>query len=212
MTEQEWLEASDPRPMLAYLRSKASQRKLRLFICACCHRVLGESPWEELSEAVRVGELFVENVADSSDLADAQGAVSWGVSEMCESLNLRAEALALVFQQEPLSVDDVIAATERMLEGWRMNVPDLDMEMEKGRQRQWLRHLVGNPFRPYRIPVHWPSPVVQLADTLYNGEDCSFALIDALEEAGHPELTTHFRDEKDHPKGCWVLDLILGKE
>jgi hypothetical protein len=46
---------------------------------------------------------------------------------------------------------------------------------------------------------------------MYAGEACHFALHDALLEAGHPELAEHFREEKDHPKGCWVVDLIVGK-
>jgi hypothetical protein len=29
--------------------------------------------------------------------------------------------------------------------------------------------------------------------------------------AGHAELADHFREEQHHPKGCWVLDLVLGK-
>jgi hypothetical protein len=53
---------------------------------------------------------------------------------------------------------------------------------------------------------------VQLADSLYEGQDCAFALHDALLEAGHAELAEHFREEKAHPKGCWVVDMILGKE
>jgi hypothetical protein len=32
----------------------------------------------------------------------------------------------------------------------------------------------------------------------------------ALLEAGDAELAEDFRDN-DHPKGCWVLDLIVGK-
>jgi hypothetical protein len=30
--------------------------------------------------------------------------------------------------------------------------------------------------------------------------------------AGHPELTQHFSLEEKHPKGCWVIDLLLEKE
>src|SRR6516164_7753143 len=41
MTESEWLAATDPEPMLAFLRGKASERKLRLFACACCRGVCG---------------------------------------------------------------------------------------------------------------------------------------------------------------------------
>src|SRR5262249_19147394 len=35
MTEQEWLGGTDPEPMLDFLRGRASDRKLRLFACAC---------------------------------------------------------------------------------------------------------------------------------------------------------------------------------
>ena len=52
---------------------------------------------------------------------------------------------------------------------------------------------------------------VQLAESLYAGQDCAFALHDALLEAGHAELAEHFREEKSHPKGCGVVDLVLGK-
>src|SRR5262249_19079308 len=76
---------------------------------------------------------------------------------------------------------------------------------------QCIRHIVGNPFRPYRAPPCWPATVVKLAEALYAGGDCSFALRDSLLEAGHAELADHFK-EKDHPKGCWVVDLLLGKE
>jgi hypothetical protein len=39
-------------------------------------------------------------------------------------------------------------------------------------------------------------------------------LADALEEAGwcDPEVLGHCRARTDHVRGCWVLDLILGKE
>ncbi|HUR53009.1 MAG TPA: hypothetical protein VMZ71_02680, partial [Gemmataceae bacterium] len=36
MMEQDWLAATDPRPMLDFLRGKASERKLRLFAVICC--------------------------------------------------------------------------------------------------------------------------------------------------------------------------------
>jgi hypothetical protein len=75
-----------------------------------------------------------------------------------------------------------------------------------------LHHIIGNPFRPYPAPASWPSTVVQLAESLYAGQDCAFALHDALLEAGHAELAEHFREEKSHAKGCWVVDLIRGKQ
>jgi hypothetical protein len=73
-----------------------------------------------------------------------------------------------------------------------------------------LRHIIGNPFEPILLTAHFPETVGQLAQTLYQGEACHFALHDALLDAGHGELAEHFR-EPYHPKGCWAVDLILGK-
>jgi hypothetical protein len=82
-------------------------------------------------------------------------------------------------------------------------------------QEEWpkgnlVREIFGNSFRRHTAPPSWPASVVNLAAALYAGEDCSFALRDALLEAGHAELAEHFT-EKDHPKGCWVVDLLLGR-
>ena len=39
MSEAGWLGHTDPKPMLEFLRGKASQRKLQLFECACARSV-----------------------------------------------------------------------------------------------------------------------------------------------------------------------------
>jgi len=73
-------------------------------------------------------------------------------------------------------------------------------------------HIIGNPFRSITVPDSWPVTVVQLAEAIYNGEECGFALHDALLDSGQADLAQHFREQKQHPKGCWALDLLLGKE
>ena len=44
--EATWRGATDPRPMLEFLRGRASRRKLRLFACGCCRHL-----WHLLPEA-----------------------------------------------------------------------------------------------------------------------------------------------------------------
>jgi hypothetical protein len=63
---------------------------------------------------------------------------------------------------------------------------------------------------PFAVPTTWPLTVVCLARALYEGEECGYALHDALEEHGQNRLADHFQ-MGSHPKGCWALDLILGK-
>jgi hypothetical protein len=60
-------------------------------------------------------------------------------------------------------------------------------------------------------PESWPASVVSLAEAVYNGADATFALHDALLESGFPDLAAHFQAEQWHMKGCWAVDLILGK-
>ncbi len=71
MTEQEWLECTDPREMLLSLRGKVSDRKLRLIAAGCCRRV-----WHLLvhlysREAVMVAERFAEGGASARELESA---------------------------------------------------------------------------------------------------------------------------------------------
>lgn len=82
---------------------------------------------------------------------------------------------------------------------------------ETARQADFIRCLFDNPFRPSTAPPGWPETVVQLAQSLYDGQDCAFALHDALLDAGLVQFADHFKPETGHPKGCWLLDLILGK-
>jgi hypothetical protein len=95
---------------------------------------------------------------------------------------------------------------------WQL--PDLERQAKEEQATVWLGEGTSNQLRllrDYPVPDRWPASVVKLARALYAGEDCSFALRDALLETGHPELAEHFTKQQWHPKECCVLDLILGK-
>jgi hypothetical protein len=84
-----------------------------------------------------------------------------------------------------------------------------------------LRDMIGNPFCPVnyldRGCLEWNNDiVVRLAQGIY--DDLSFEqmpiLGDALEEAGCVDETIldHCRCGAIHVLGCWLLDLLLGKD
>jgi hypothetical protein len=79
-----------------------------------------------------------------------------------------------------------------------------------------IRCCFGNPFRPAVLDPDWrTSTVVALATGVYSDRawDRLPVLADALEDAGctDPEVIGHCRGPGPHARGCWVVDLILGK-
>ena len=80
-----------------------------------------------------------------------------------------------------------------------------------------LRDLIGNPFRSVALDPRWQSEtVLALATGIYaeRAFDRMPILADALEEAGcdNADILTHCRGNGPHVRGCWVVDLILGKQ
>src|ERR1700685_4173979 len=74
MTEAEWLECADPMPMLEFLRGKASDRKLRLFACACIHEHLNVND-KQLHEALKVAEGYADREVADDDCDSARQAL-----------------------------------------------------------------------------------------------------------------------------------------
>lgn len=83
-----------------------------------------------------------------------------------------------------------------------------------------LRDIFGNPFRPSpplpSAALAWSDGTVRrIAEGIY--EERAFdrlpILADALLDAGcdNEELIAHCRSDGPHVRGCWALDLILGK-
>jgi hypothetical protein len=74
MTEQEWLASNDPQKMLAWLRGRASSRKLRLFACACCGCIQDLFEDQRSLTAIEVAEKFADGLANASELTEARRA------------------------------------------------------------------------------------------------------------------------------------------
>lgn len=74
MTEQEWLNGTDPRPMLEFLRGKASGRKRRLFAVACCRHLWPLFTDLRVRDAVETAELWADGRASPEQLASHRAA------------------------------------------------------------------------------------------------------------------------------------------
>ena len=81
-----------------------------------------------------------------------------------------------------------------------------------------LRDIFGNSFRPVAIDPAWlTSDVLALARGIYDDKafDRMPILADALQDTGcdNTDILDHCRDAKQtHTRGCWVVDLVLGKK
>ncbi|VTR93152.1 Uncharacterized protein OS=Sorangium cellulosum (strain So ce56) GN=sce5710 PE=4 SV=1 [Gemmata massiliana] len=80
-----------------------------------------------------------------------------------------------------------------------------------------IRCIFGNPFRPVTFLPEWrTSTVVALVGQMYESRDFGAMPIlgDALQDAGcdSTDVLEHCRGPGPHVRGCWVVDLVLGKE
>lgn len=217
MTEAEWKSYLSPTPMLAFLKTEgmASPRKLRLFFCQCCRRVWHAFPDERARQAVEISEQFADGLVSRRKLDDARRTVKAlpDTEHSVVGMGLvLAEFMAKVtktwvhpqYQFDPASAAASIAYESAQRSRYRA------MSKEEREQAALLRHIVGNPFQTPSPLTKLPADILKLADSLYSGVSCAYALRDALLDYGQPELAEHFCTA-EHPKGCWALDQILGR-
>jgi hypothetical protein len=219
MIEAEWLACNDPQAMLEFLRDKASDRKMRLFAVACLFRVRHLMPDRECWDAVLLVEDVAEGRVGMERLRDVEDA---GMVYYDHRLDVPEERLGCliggaIFQLGQDSLDWACVMVARAVSdavGW--SNPDADGRAEPIAQCQSLRCIFGNPFRPVAFDPAWRSEAaVALASAVYaeRAFDRLPILADALEEAGcdHPDILAHCRGPGPHARGCWVVDLVLGK-
>jgi hypothetical protein len=214
VTEAEWLACTNPVPMLDFLRGKTSDRKLRLAACAFLRRVLMLLTDEDAQHPLFVAERFADDEASETELSrayDTAGnkgccvASTHGYTAAYDSCRAACHAAvehARAAKQavEPASLNAVYFA-------------------EQQAQPPVIRDIF-NPFVRLAVDPSWlawnDAIVVKLAQGIY--DDRAFdrlpILADALEDAGCAETTIldHLRSPGPHARGCWPLDLILGKQ
>jgi hypothetical protein len=208
MTEDEWPTCREPQKMLRYLDHREPgrhDRKFRLFACACLRH-----HWHRLhptiQQSVELAERHLEGLADEGELRRArESELSWIRFPVQDA-----------WGAADLAVD---AANELVIfAAWDAGRDEKeDFEAEKKAECNLIRCVFGNPFRPVAFDPSWRTrTATTIAQVIYDERDFSTlpVLADALEDAGceHADVLSHCRQPGEHVRGCWVVDLVLGKE
>jgi hypothetical protein len=198
-----------------------SERKLRLFAIACCRRVWRLLPDAASRRLVEGCEEFVEGLLTARELDALAGDPDLPPSKTPAAM-ARQAALSAVggFELSYASAKSLVAicAAAHAAEAAGLARPGGE-EAERRAQAELLRDVAGDPLRPSRFDSIWlewqGGLVLDAARGIYEGrrfEELPI-LADALEEAGCTDagLLAHLRGPGPHVRGCWALDLVLGK-
>jgi len=154
MTEAEWLASNDPAAMLAKIQSvrlsyekrnrepvpnwQVSDRKLRLFACACCRAVFHLLTDERSRRAVEVAERYADGLAAAEEVRQAHhdllgvaggnSTIAWALSEV------------------GLDLGNTLS--------WWLPRPEAGSPAS---QAALLRDIIGNPWRPVTLPGALPK-------------------------------------------------------
>jgi hypothetical protein len=235
MTEAEWLACTDLWPMLGYLRaskenrSRSGRRKLRLFGCGCGRRVLRMMSgrgrrWLAVAERYEVESVDREQRRKirSEDIGTVDGQRTDHQADMAAWFTLGSNVMIAA----GAAARSAAGAIE--LEAWHQGTDYHAAEAaERMNQVVLLRDIFGNPFRPVALDPAWftwhDGTIPKIAQSVYDDRDLPSGhldahrlavLADALEDAGcdDPDILAHCRGPGPHVRGCWVIDLLLGKE
>lgn len=229
MTEHEWLTAEVPWQVVNFARERAGGRKLRLFSCACCRSVLNEFAPGIAERSLVAAELYADGeikgdaveVAARTLVATARGANRDDRLAGSGYLSYLLEACRFAcFLSDPGAVSQSAAlcaarAAADLPLNLASNYEPPELLREFAEQCELLRCIVGNPFAPVAFDPAWrTSDAVALAQSMYESRDFTAMpiLADALQEAGceNEQILAHCRDAREHARGCWVCDALLG--
>lgn len=224
MTEADWLSVTDPAPMLEFLKGNASERKLRLFTVACCRKAFSLLQSQKFLNAIEVSEQYADGLASDDKLRKVR-------SQIRESAT-RTIGRGLPWSrpvQGNYARGNVIAACSRNIDEVLLAVSAVCVtadshesyvtkcKLERQLQAALLREIVQFPLGRAILNSSWLTcTVVPLAEGIYRDRafDRMPILADALQDAGcdNEDILSHCRGPGPHVRGCWVVDLVTGRE
>jgi hypothetical protein len=221
MTEEEWLRSQDPDPMWRLLEvvdpSPSLLRKSRLLACAFA-RLIWEIHDEQGKQIIESMERYADGDESLEDFRVVMGDYYDRVEDEPDPRRQAAGNCVLGLstarhENYPLRFAVTqgrlaLSARQQSDEVWKSNhVPEICIT---------IRDIFGNPFRPVVLESSLRTEsVVSLARAMYESRNFSDIKVvaETLQNAGcdNQELLDHCRGSVSHIRGCWVVDLLLGK-
>ncbi len=228
LTEAQWLECkSITLPVMRAMRKHGSDRKFYLAAAASLRQIEHLLTDPRSRAVIEVVERFADGQASVGDMKAAEALAA--AADFCgppmqatkEDMKRQYAGMAAMHAATPPAEAPVPRRGTRGI--WVSMYGAIDNATNAGNPRETrprhaaiLRDILGNPFRPVTVDPAWKtSNVLGLAQAIY--EERAFdrmpILADALEEAGcqNESLLSHCRLGGEHVRGCWVVDLLLGK-
>jgi hypothetical protein len=218
MTEDEWTGATRPEHLLDYLEGmkQLDKRKARLFGVACCRRIWHIMVDERSRRAVELGELRADGLVPWREV-ESYAPIAYQACRKGSSHTAPAEYAAFSTTAKKIRPGYISWLTRHAVVR-DLNEPGYTAghDREAIPELSLLYDIFGNPFRPVMFDPSWrTSTAVELARQMdeSRGFDRMPILADALEDAGcdDPQVLAHCRGDGPHVRGCWVVDLVLGK-
>ncbi len=241
MTEKEYIESGSVSDLIGHLSTtRQSVRKGRLFSIACIQEIRHLIADCRTAEAFRYALEKVDlksfrrlpGLVRAAELANAAAEEAEFASRNLETppiemmqVDIRvysAHAVGTLLDKRlgTLSANLIVIFCERVLhcESFLAAQPPdwLQSPKRESQQLAFLRDIFGNPFQPVTFEPAWRTPEsINIAGRMYDSRDFSAMpiLADALEEGGctNSNVLLHCREPGAHVRGCWVVDLVLGK-
>ena len=221
MTEQDWLNCGDPEPMLKFLRGRVTERKLRLFALHTGRRWNAENvrlqSRPEFGMALDLAENMAEDICPEVELSKVRQALGmWSATWAGGQTNVTGFNAATHIISTPVRFETALTVSTQWCR-LAASTPGTNGGTEALRQARLLQELFGNPFRPVACDELWlTTDVLAMAKGIYldRAFDRMPILADALQDAGcsTDSVLNHCRAENfPHVRGCWVIDMLLGK-
>jgi hypothetical protein len=201
-------------------RKLKSRRKERLFAVACCRRLGNLLADPRCVAGVDAAERYADSELDKDGLKVVKKEVTAAARATGKSKPTGGSwtpADAVQMATSLIRSEVLVTAPIRIAIFFNWMKIRTRAE-EEAIQVDLLRDVFGNPFRKVKFSPAWRTDTaVSLARTMYDSREFGAMpiLADALQDAGcdNETILAQCRDTAlTHVRGCWVVDLVLGKE